>query len=318
VKVSVCVPTYRRPGPLAEALDALLALDPPDGGYEVVVVDDGSPVEDGVGAVLEAAAAGAPVPLRWERLPANAGPAAARNAAWRVAAGEWLAFTDDDCRPARDWLVRLLDRADAAGADVVQGRTRPDPDKAHLLAEPWARSMVVDEQNEYFQTCNILYRRALVADLGGFDERFRAIGDDTDLGWRALAAGARVVFAGDAVVDHDVVVKDFAADLRSRRRWVDTIRVLTKHPDARRLAWKPYIYRRSHVPLLGLLLVSPVIVTRRGRQVWFGLVAALAACDAARAGSPQAAAVAVQRRIADAYEIALLAAASARYRVLLL
>ena len=318
MKVSVCVPTYRRPGPLAEALDALLTLEAPEGGYEVIVVDDGSPAEDGVDAVLEAAAATAAVPLRWQRLPANAGPGRARNVAWQRAEGEWLAFTDDDCRPDPRWLVELLRCAQTEGADVVQGRTRPDPERAHLLEQPWARSMSVDSQNEYFQTCNILYRRALVAELEGFDEGFRAIGDDTDLGWRALAGGARLAFAPDAVVTHDVVVRDFAADLRSRRRWADTVRMVRKHPDARRLAWKPYVYRRSHVPLLALAGALPLLVTRRGRRLWLALVLGLVASDAARAGSPASAVVAVQRRVADAYEIGLLARASAQHRVLLL
>src|SRR5581483_3099817 len=127
--------------------------EPPPGGFEVVVVDDGSPAEDGVAGVLDAAAADFPVPLRWVSLEQNAGPAVARNRAWRMAAGEWIAFTDDDCRPRPDWLVRLLAAADrAGGAEVVQGRTEPDPDATDLLDEAYARSMRVDALDGYYQT----------------------------------------------------------------------------------------------------------------------------------------------------------------------
>lgn len=316
--VSVCIPTYRRAGQLADALRALGAVEPPAGGFEVIVVDDGSPPGDGVEETLVAAEAVAPFPLRWARLTTNRGPAAARNAAWRLAEGEWIAFTDDDCRPEAGWLVALLAAGAAEGAMVVQGRTRPDPAREHLLAQPWARSMVVEAANEYFQTCNIMYRRSLLNDLGGFDEAFRAIGDDTDLGWRAVEQGAIVAFAPDALVFHDVVVRDFAADLRSRRRWVDTIRVIGKHPQARRLAWKPYVYRRSHVPLLALAAAAPLLMSGRGRRTWFGLATAMITADAARAGSPGAAIVALEQRMADGYEIALLAGESIRQRVLLL
>ena len=43
----------------------------------------------------------------------------------------------------------------------------------------------------WFETCNIVYEAELLERLDGFDEAFaEALGEDTDLGWRALAAGA--------------------------------------------------------------------------------------------------------------------------------
>ena len=313
------MPTYRRPGSLATALEALLGLDPPEGGYEIVVVDDGSPDRDEVTDVLQAAAASAPVPLRWDALERNRGPAAARNVAWRMANGEWIAFTDDDCRPAKDWIVRLLDKADAGRADVVQGCTVPDPDRAHLLAQPFTRTMQVDGLNGFYPTCNIAYRRSLVELLGGLDEQFRLIGDDTDLGWRAEEAGARIVFAADAVVVHDVVLGSWRSDLRSRRRWADGVRMVAKHPDARRrLMWKPYVYRRSHAPLLALAAGFPLVASRRGRCLWLAAVAALVAADVSGAGSAGAAKARLQRRVSEAYEIAWMLRRSVAERALLL
>ena len=47
--------------------------------------------------------------VRYFRQRINAGPAAARNRGWREAAGEIIAYTDDDCLVPLDWLSRLED-----------------------------------------------------------------------------------------------------------------------------------------------------------------------------------------------------------------
>ena len=316
--VSICVPTYRRAAPLDRALARLCELEPPAGGYEIVVIDDGSPPSDGIPALLEAWAARSAVPLRYAVLPQNRGPGVARNTAWRMAAGRWIAFTDDDCRPDRGWLQALLAAADVHGADVVQGQTRPDPEREHLLREPFARSMNVEAYNGYFQTCNILYSRDLIEKLGGFDEEFRLIADDTDLGWRAEEAGATVAFAPDALVHHDVVVTSWRRDLRSRKRWADVVRMVAKHPGARKLAWKPYIYRRSHAPVLALSAVLCLTLPRRTRRVGAFAFAAAIAFDLRAARRPRDALVTIGTRVADAYEIGLLLRQSVKYRTLLL
>ncbi len=320
--VSVCVATFRRPDRLGRLLACLGENEAPPGGFEVVVVDDGSPVDDGVAGVLaeagrELAAKG--ICMRSARQGRNRGPGAARNVAWRMAAGEWIAFTDDDCRPDRKWLVSLLDAARGKPAQVVVGRTVPDPDRVDLLGLPFSRSVAVDGMTGYFHTCNILYPRELLDRLGGFDEEFRLIGDDTDLGWRAQEAGASLSYCPAAIVVHDVVVGDWHSDLRSRRRWADVVRVIAKHPGARRLAWRPYVYRRSHLPILGIAVLMPALLAgRAGRVLFTGAVGVLLAGDMLRAGSIAGARAKMQGRVSDAYEVALLVEASWRQGALLL
>ncbi len=108
-RVSVCMPTYNRPAALDRALTRITDLDVPDGGFEIVIVDDGSPAGAGIPALLESWAARSSVPVRYLSSSPNRGPCAAREQAWRMAKGEWIAFTDDDCLPDKDWLVRLLE-----------------------------------------------------------------------------------------------------------------------------------------------------------------------------------------------------------------
>ncbi|HEY7077494.1 MAG TPA: HAD-IIIA family hydrolase [Solirubrobacteraceae bacterium] len=116
------------------------------------------------------------------------GPAAARNAGWRAAGAEWVAFLDDDVLPPPGWRAALARDLAAAGPGVgaVQGRVRvPRP------ARPtdWERNVAGLERARW-ATADMAYRRDALAAVGGFDERFpRAYREDADLGLRVTAAG---------------------------------------------------------------------------------------------------------------------------------
>ncbi|MEW2070730.1 glycosyltransferase, partial [Streptomyces sp. NPDC007346] len=99
VEYAVVVPTVGRPC-LADCLRALASCSGP-APTEVVVVDDRP-------------AAGGPLPLGPARgLPVRTlatggrGPAAARNAGWRVVSTPWVVFLDDDVQVEPDWADRL-------------------------------------------------------------------------------------------------------------------------------------------------------------------------------------------------------------------
>src|SRR3954451_23899246 len=102
MRVSVVVPTYRRPEQLQRCLEALAAQSLAPAEYEIIVADDAD----------DAA-------TRWQvaqfrrqsqrnvsyvHVTGTHGPAAARNAGWQAAAAPLIAFTDDDCLPEPDWL----------------------------------------------------------------------------------------------------------------------------------------------------------------------------------------------------------------------
>lgn len=310
VTVSVCIATHRRPELLRRCLDAVLTQEPCGHDVEVVVVDDGSPASDGVEEVVRAASVRAGRSIRFERLPQNRGPAAARNVAWRVACGDWIAFTDDDCRPRPGWLRALLHDADRA--DVLQGRTVPDPARAHLVGRPLVRTLDVPTADGFFQTCNIAYRRALLEHLDGFDVAFSRSGEDTDLAWRALAVGARTEFRAEAVVEHVVAEMTCSQDLRSRRRWADIPAVLARHPDLGDRTWWGPVYRRTHLLPLAVAATAPLLANRHGRRLVGGWLTIVLASDVVAAGSPAAARAALASRLGDVYETAIVAAASAR------
>jgi GT2 family glycosyltransferase len=86
-----------------------------------------------------------------------------------------------------------------------------------------------------FPTCNMAYPKALLERLGGFDAAaFPYTGEDCDLAWRAIEAGASPVFVDAARVRHAVVHMDRRGMLRRAWRWGDAMRAFARHPELRR------------------------------------------------------------------------------------
>jgi glycosyltransferase involved in cell wall biosynthesis len=230
--VTVAVATHDRPARLAALLDALRAQTVGRDAFEVVVVDDGSGPE--TAAVLEAERARGDLDLRVLRHERARGPGVARNAAWRAARAELVAFTDDDCAPAPGWLAAGL-RAHAGDARaIVQGHTEPEPDGVEREGV-LTRTLRVRGLGPWYETANMFYPRELLAALDGFDEGFglRPGGEDTDLAHRALSAGREAVFAPDALVHHAVEDLGVRGTLRDASRWTATVRVFADHPEMR-------------------------------------------------------------------------------------
>lgn len=211
MKFSVVVATYNRRALLERVVEHILRQSLPREQWELIVVDDGS--TDGTEALGAEMAEGQGVRfLRQE----NRGAAAARNRGIREAAGDVVAFTDDDCLVPPDWLERLADgyarRPEAAG---VGGGIVPEP--AALERSAVARyerylSRVAygagdDEVLGGFEcpaggTNNMSYRREVLEEAGGFDEGFppRVWGEDADLKWRITRRGGRLLYVPVFVV----------------------------------------------------------------------------------------------------------------------
>jgi glycosyltransferase involved in cell wall biosynthesis len=166
-------------------------------------------------------------------VPGTGSPARQRNMGWRLARAELIAFTDDDCRPEPEWLERLLTAAHRLPGAVVQGATCPDPLEHAVLLAPHVRTLAIEPVNAYLQTCNILYPRALLERLDGFDERAIA-GEDVGLGMRALTAGASIVPAADAVVNHAVEAHSLPGIVAQNLKWRHLAYLVKRHPEFRR------------------------------------------------------------------------------------
>ena len=203
--ISIIIPTYRRPRLLASCLHSLTCLDYPRDCFEVIVVDDGSQ------APTETVVADFHVCFDVMLLhQAHTGPAKARNAGAAQAKGEVLAFTDDDCEPAADWLQTLAKRYTAAPDCAIGGRTLNKlPDNPFSTAS----QILIDYLYTYYNADPLQARflasnnMALPSDrfhkIGGFDTTFpRAAGEDRELCDRWLKHGFQMIYASEVVVWH--------------------------------------------------------------------------------------------------------------------
>jgi GT2 family glycosyltransferase len=205
---SVIVPTYSRPAALARCLRALRSLEYPPEAYEVIVVDDGSePLHI---RAIEALCRDAGVTLLRQT---NAGPAAARNYGAAVANGRNLAFIDDDCEAASDWLTRLSTSGALARDAAVGGQTvNATPKNLYSAANQalidylyryYGDSANDKERRRFFATNNFAVPRETFCALGGFDETYTfAAGEDREFCDRWLAQGYGLVYSPDVVVYH--------------------------------------------------------------------------------------------------------------------
>src|SRR5437667_5121569 len=115
---SVIIPTRDRPRELAVCLESLAQQDYPRDRFEVIVVDDASRES------IAESIAPFTIRLRLTALtqPQGAGPGKARNRGAAEATADILAFTDDDCTPAPDWLEKLATRFAANPGHLLGGR----------------------------------------------------------------------------------------------------------------------------------------------------------------------------------------------------
>lgn len=193
-RIALVVCTRDRADRLPACLDAIRRLDPRV-PWELVLVDNGS--RDDTVRLLGAFAPSAPFPVRIAHEP-RPGLARARNAGVAAARAPLLAFVDDDCYPAPDFLDRWVDAFADAALGYGTGRILLfDPADAPITvrvdATPYALpagGLVLPGQ---VQGANMAFRREALAAIGGFDP---ALGPGTPFNCEDLDVASRASQAG--------------------------------------------------------------------------------------------------------------------------
>ncbi|HJW27344.1 MAG TPA: glycosyltransferase [Rhodocyclaceae bacterium] len=258
-QISVVVPTYLRPDLLERCLEALAAQDLAPAAFEIVVVDDArSDATRFYVADFARHHPGGPR-LRYIR-PADGhrGPAAARNAGWRAATGEVVAFTDDDTLPNPDWLTQgwlaMAPDTMAAWGHVVVPLPECPTD---------AQRNTAGLHGAEFITANCFVRRQALEATGGFDERFtRPWREDSDFYFTLLERGMKVVGAPDAVVVHPARTAPPGTCLKQHKNLFYDALLYKKHPGLYRqkIAAKPPL---RYYAIVAALLAA-VVATMAG------------------------------------------------------
>jgi GT2 family glycosyltransferase len=195
--ISVVVCSYNGARTIRETLTALQKIDYP--AYEVIVVDDGS--TDATAAIARE------FPVRLISTE-NQGLSAARNTGLGAAAGEIVAYIDDDAYPDPHWLTYLAD-AFRRTPHVGVGGPNIAPPGDGAIAGCVARApggpthvLLSDREAEHIPGCNMAFRREALVAVGGFDPQFRVAGDDVDVCWRLQERGGTLGYHPGAVVWH--------------------------------------------------------------------------------------------------------------------
>ena len=156
--LSVIVPVYNVEPYLAECVDSLLGQTLSD--MEIILVDDGS--KDRSGEICDRYAAERPDKIRCLHTQ-NGGQGRARNLALPLAQGEYVGFVDSDDWVKPDMYKKLLDRAEATGADIVVC------DFLEHCADGAERVLPASFQDHPLSSagssCNKIFRRALIGEL---------------------------------------------------------------------------------------------------------------------------------------------------------
>ena len=277
--LTIIIPTHNRKPVLLETLERLPARQ---NDFEVLVVDDGS--TDGTSAAVAAIADRLPYPLRLHTQ-AQSGPAAARNRALADARGEISLFLGDDTRPLGDMLdchrrfhERFPDEHEALLGRVEWAREPPPTELMAWLEDSGIqfgfgileRQMGRDRRvpGRFFYTSNVSAKTAFLRRHNGFDEEFRAAAcEDTEFGERLEAAGMRLAYDSDAVVEHEHPTDLTRAVGRMKvvgRSWAE-FADRGGHVEAPR---RPGLRHRTGAWLLTALYALPVDSPRVRRETW--------------------------------------------------
>lgn len=263
--VSVVVTVRNEEARLPTLLAAIDRQTLPRNRFQLVIVDDAS--RDAT-AAMAIAHQGAIVIA----LPSHSGLAAGRNAGIRASTAPLIALTDADCCPADDWLERGVQQVEELGADILAGGITmplgPRPSIAALVDATVHLNQEAYVQTGYGAGANLWIRREVFERVGLFNQRIGLYGDDADLCRRALASGARFVYAPDVYVVHrprsrvrELVRKAFLQGfcLSAQRRFGTVSR---PYRDPLFLQWRQYLPPRG-ISGTGRLIAQLFVPSRR-------------------------------------------------------
>jgi GT2 family glycosyltransferase len=257
--VSIIIPVYNCEDTVGKCLESLIQLEGDD--YEIIMMNDGS--TDRTCEICDSFPSVQVVSLE------NGGPSRARNKGVDLARGEFILFTDGDCIVESDWLDELrkgFDAPDVAGVggdqispddETPTGRLVQDFLKLIGFAGDYVKTCCVTTETDHNPTCNVMYRKSVLKEVGGFDEAIWP-GEDVELDLKIKRAGYRLIFNPKAVVRH-YRTKTYAAYGRMMMRYGNAQSYLVK---------KYGFFRKIHyVPLalvglaacsIGLIAIRPV------------------------------------------------------------
>ncbi|QQR91591.1 MAG: glycosyltransferase [Myxococcales bacterium] len=196
LSVTLVIPARDAAQTIGPCLDALLPLQQNALLSEIIVVDDGS--KDETASIIKS------YPVRYLE-GAGRGAGSARNLGWKQAQSDLVWFVDSDCVAEAGALERLLpymqdEKVGAVGGSY--GNMNTHSLVASLIHEEIVeRHLRMPNRVSFLATFNILIRKKVLEQVGGFDERFLKA-QDVELAYRIMEGGFTLAFDAESRVKH--------------------------------------------------------------------------------------------------------------------
>jgi glucosyl-dolichyl phosphate glucuronosyltransferase len=233
--VSVIIGTYNRCEVLRGALESLMNQESGGTEYEVIVVDNNS--TDETRSMVENLREQFGLHNLIYCFERTQGVSHARNRGITAARGRLIAFTDDDIRPAPNWIASITKGFEKfPTVDCVGGKVLPPPTTefpAWLTSKHWTPLALLDMGDEPIDldvrngpglvAANMAVRASVFTDVGTFQPQLQrvrdSIGSMEDTEWlvRISAANKRIMYLPEAVVYAHVLEERLSKDYH--RRW---------------------------------------------------------------------------------------------------
>jgi len=197
---------------LEKCISSLLRTDYPN--FEIIVVDNGSTSEN-IESLLKKHSR-----VRVIRLEQNMGVAFAYNLGLSISSGEFVSFVNNDMEFDPAWLKYLVHALqidqNLAGCDskylnYFKRNIIDTSGGAGRFIDKYGNAVVrgggkydrgqFNRREEVFYGSS-LFRKKLIQKVGGFDEKFFAYYDETDLCWRLHRAGYRIMYVPESRIYH--------------------------------------------------------------------------------------------------------------------
>lgn len=256
--VSIVLNTYNRLPLLIEALESVSRLSYPE--YEVIIVDDASTdkTEEFLAKLDNSK-------YKVVRHQTNQGLAEARNTGIRNAKYDLVAFLDDDCLPAVDWLKNLVTKLLDSGADVVYGQTVYVKDD-YLGYFP--ERLVSNSLGKWPAGGNILFKKNVFVKVGSYKTEYYLFNnEDSEMAVRAVGEGFKFVSAPEAKVYHQYVLWTVKSLWNSAKNAAVWVRLKKEYPKTYNyfgspVKWGRVIYPFDYLVIFFWPIIVPVVWLR--------------------------------------------------------
>ena len=213
--ISIVVITYNEEKQIERCISSILKLD--YSPLEILIVDAS---EDRTGEIVKSIN---DTRIRYFSV-SSKGYSIQRNIGIRNARHPLVAFTDADCTVPADWLSKLAPIVATSVAGAGGNAFPPKGSKGlglciACLGFPAGGAIGLDANlpnsgEVILATCNAIFQREILLQIGGFNESLKYGGEDTNICYSIYQAGYEIKYLRDSYVYHQV-----RSDILEVSRW---------------------------------------------------------------------------------------------------